>query len=99
MNTKNSTKRQLCCHLVEFLVFNSICLIISVPSDEANRVDQYNTFLIFPGRRPVLLFKGFSRRDLEPYNLTNIGSKYRGKSLKPLNLKRWQFVYMSMQLK
>ena len=24
MNTKNSTKRQLCCRLVEFLVFNSI---------------------------------------------------------------------------
>ena len=24
LNTKNSTKRQLCCCLVEFLVFNSI---------------------------------------------------------------------------
>ena len=24
LNTKNSTKRQLCCRLVEFLVFNSI---------------------------------------------------------------------------
>ena len=40
LNTKNSTKRQLCCRLVEFLVFNSICQIISVPSDEANRADQ-----------------------------------------------------------
>ena len=24
LNTKNSTKRQLCCRLVEFMVFNSI---------------------------------------------------------------------------
>ena len=35
LNTKN---------LVEFLVFNSICQIISVPSDEANRVDQWFFF-------------------------------------------------------
>ena len=38
--TKNSTKRQLCCRLVEFLVFNSICLIISVPSNAVNRVGK-----------------------------------------------------------
>ena len=40
LNNKNSTNRKLCCRLVEFLVFNSICQIISVPSDEANRVHQ-----------------------------------------------------------
>ena len=62
LNTKNSTKRQLCCRLVEFLVFNSICQIISFPFDEANRVEQYKTFLISPGRRHVPLFKGFSGR-------------------------------------
>ena len=38
MNTKNSTKRQLCCRLVEFLVFNSVHQLISVPSDEVYRV-------------------------------------------------------------
>ena len=38
LNTKNSTKRQLCCHLVEFLVFNSIGQLISLPSDEVYRV-------------------------------------------------------------
>ena len=38
MNTKNSTKRQLCCRLVEFLVFNSIHRLISVPCDEVYRV-------------------------------------------------------------
>ena len=27
LNTKNSTRWQLCCHLVEFLVFNSITLV------------------------------------------------------------------------
>ena len=38
LNTKNSTKRQLCCRLVEFLVFNSIGQLISLPSDEVYRV-------------------------------------------------------------
>ena len=38
LNTKNSTKRQLCCRLVEFLVFNSIYQLISLPSDEVYRV-------------------------------------------------------------
>ena len=38
LNTKNSTKRQLCCRLVEFLVFNSVHQLISVPSDEVYRV-------------------------------------------------------------
>ena len=38
LKTKNSTKRQLCCRLVEFLVFNSICLKISVSSNGRNRV-------------------------------------------------------------
>ena len=38
MNTKNSTKRQLYCRLVDFLVFNSICQIINVPSNGVNRV-------------------------------------------------------------
>ena len=28
LNTKNSTRRQLCCLLVEFLVFNSISHVI-----------------------------------------------------------------------
>ena len=45
LKTKNSTKRQLCCCLVEFLVFNSICLKISVPSNGRNRVGkQYNQY-------------------------------------------------------
>ena len=38
LNTKNSTKRQLCCRLVEFLVFNSIGQLISLPSNEVYRV-------------------------------------------------------------
>ena len=38
LKTKNSTKRQLCCRLVEFLVFNSIHQKISVPTDGRNRV-------------------------------------------------------------
>ena len=38
LNTKNSTKRQLCCCLVEFLVFNSICLKISGSACVRNRV-------------------------------------------------------------
>ena len=38
LNTKNSTKRQLCCRLVEFLVFNSIGQLISLPSIEVHRV-------------------------------------------------------------
>ena len=60
LNTKNSTKQQLCCRLVGFFMFNLICQVRSVPSDEANRADLYDTFLIFPGRRPVPLFKAFS---------------------------------------
>ena len=40
LNTKNSTKRQLCCRLVEFLVFNSIGQLISLPSDEVHRVSD-----------------------------------------------------------
>ena len=40
LKTKNSTKQQLCCLLVEFLVFNWICLKISVPSNGRNRVQQ-----------------------------------------------------------
>ena len=40
LKTKNSTKRQLCCRLVEFLVFNSIYLKISVPSNWRNRVNE-----------------------------------------------------------
>ena len=38
LKTKNSTKRQLCCRLVEFLVFKSICLKISLSSNGRNRV-------------------------------------------------------------
>ena len=38
LKTKNSTKRQLCCRLVEFLVFNSIHWKISVQSDGRNRI-------------------------------------------------------------
>ena len=38
LSTKNSTKRQLCCRLVEFLVFNSIQQLLSVPCDEVYRV-------------------------------------------------------------
>ena len=40
MNTKNSTKRQLCCRLAEFLVFNSIGRLIILPSDEVYRLDD-----------------------------------------------------------
>ena len=40
LKTKNSTKPQLCCRSVEFLVFNSIYLKISVPSNGRNRVPQ-----------------------------------------------------------
>ena len=42
LKTKNSTKRQLCCRLVEFLVFNSIHYKISVPSNGRNRVNYKN---------------------------------------------------------
>ena len=59
LNTKNSTKRQLCCRLVEFLVFNSICQLIIVPSDGVNRGDLHKIFLILSGRRHVPLFKGY----------------------------------------
>ena len=38
LKTKHSTKRQLCCRLVEFLFFNSIGKLISLPSDEVYRV-------------------------------------------------------------
>ena len=38
LNNVNSTKRYLCCCLVEFLVLNSIYLKIIVPSDAKNRV-------------------------------------------------------------
>ena len=51
MKTKNSTKRQLCCWLVEFLIFNSIYSKISVPSNGRNRVklksEYLNPFLPF----------------------------------------------------
>ena len=39
LKTKNSTKPQLRCRSVEFLVFNSDYLKISVPSDGENRVE------------------------------------------------------------
>ena len=42
LKTKNSTKRQLCCRLVKFLVFNSICLKISVTSKGRNRSNQWD---------------------------------------------------------
>ena len=38
LKTKKSTKRELCCRLVEFLVFNSIYLKISIPANGRNRV-------------------------------------------------------------
>ena len=38
LNTKNSTKWQLCCRLVEFMMINSIHKLISIPSDEVYRV-------------------------------------------------------------
>ena len=40
LKTKNSTKRQLCCLLVEFLAFNSIHQKISVPSSGINRLTK-----------------------------------------------------------
>ena len=46
LNTKNSTKQQKSCRLVEFLVFNSIHLKISVPSDAENRVEHTYIFLV-----------------------------------------------------
>ena len=39
LNTKTSTKRQLCCRLVEFLVFNSIYLKKSGSACVRNRVN------------------------------------------------------------
>ena len=42
-NIKNSTKRQPCCRLCEFLGFNSIYLKISVPSKWRNRVVSENS--------------------------------------------------------
>ena len=41
LNTKNSTKRQLCCCLVEFLVFNSICRLKSDLPKMLNREEYY----------------------------------------------------------
>ena len=38
LNTKNPTKRQQSCRLVEFLVFISVHQLIRVPSDEVYRV-------------------------------------------------------------
>ena len=43
LNTKNSTKRQLSCYLVEFLVFNSICWLKRDLPKMLNREDySYN---------------------------------------------------------
>ena len=41
LNTKNSSKRQLCCRLVEFLVFNSIHLKKSDTFNIEDRVVYY----------------------------------------------------------
>ena len=41
LNTKNSTKRQLCCRLVEFLVFNSIHWKTSDAFNVEDRVEYY----------------------------------------------------------
>ena len=43
LTTKNSTKRQLCCCLVEFLVFNSICRLKSDLPKMLNREEYYVT--------------------------------------------------------
>ena len=56
LNTKNSTKRQLCCRLVEFLVFNSIHQKKSDPlnMEDGGEYDvicewplKYYTYLVF----------------------------------------------------
>ena len=47
MNTKNSTKRQLCCCLVEFLVFNSICRLKSDLTKTLNR-EEYDVICGWP---------------------------------------------------
>ena len=48
LKTKNSTKRQLCSRLVEFVVFNSIHKKISIALNVMNHV-------VFRGRRGKLL--------------------------------------------
>ena len=63
MNTKNSTKRQLCCCFVEFLVFNSIHLKISVSSDAESRVQSP-----FGVQRKVYTWKLLSKSDDEIYS-------------------------------
>ena len=42
LKTKNSTKRQLCCRLVEFLVFNLIHWKKSDPASAENRVHGFS---------------------------------------------------------